>query len=296
MLHAAPGDPLAVSPDDPTDIVVSRERTRRDLGLDRPLVVQYPIMVGNMLRGRFGDSISHARPVSEILAATLPRTLALMVPALLIGVLAGALLGTAQGARAGSRADRVASMATLGVVSVPEFLIALLLTGVLAVRLRLLPATGMGDAAGVSGFAAIADYARHAALPVAALAIAVAAVVARFQRAAVVDALREDFVTAARARGVDQWRVIVRHVLPRTAPQFYTVIGLLLPTLVGGAAVVEVVFNWPGAGSTLMRAVNARDYPLVVGLVLVGSIAVSVGSAVADIAAARANPATRLRP
>ncbi len=296
LIHWAPGDPLAASPDDPPELAVARAELRARYGLDRPLYVQYPVMVGNMLRGEFGMSFLQARPVSDVVAATIPRTLILMAPALIIGVLLGAAAGTWQGARAGRLGDRAASAATLGILSVPEFVIALILVSVFAVRLHWFPATGMSDAAAgaMPWTAMVADVARHAVLPVITLSVVIASIVARYQRAAVIDAMAEDFVRAVRAKGATTRRLIVHHVLRRTGGSLFTVVGLLFPVLVGGAALVEIVFNWPGAGSTLVRAVSARDYPLVIALVLIGSLAVSVGSALADIGAALANPGTRL--
>ena len=296
LVHLAPGDPFSASPDDPRELAVARAELRVRYGLDRPLYVQYPVMLGNMIRGRFGTSYMQARPVTEIIAATLPRTIILMAPALLIGILAGAALGTWQGTRAERLGDRAVSAVALATLSFPEFLIALILSTVFAVRLQWFPATGMtGAASSATSFAGVAgDVVWHAVLPVATLALVIACVVSRFQRAAVVSAMNEEFIRAVRAKGVPPRRLILNHVVRRTGGSLFTVIGLLLPALVGGAALVEFVFNWPGAGYMLLRAVTARDYPLVVALVLIGSIAVSIGSALADIGAALANPAARL--
>src|SRR6185369_6446584 len=133
---------------------------------------------------------------------------------------------------------------------------------------------------------------RHAAIPVATLALVIACVVARFQRVAVIAALGEEFVRTARAKGATRRRVLVAHVLRRTMASNCTLLGLLFPSLVGGAAIVEEVFGWPGAGHTLISAVGGRDYPLVIALVTVGAAAVCVGSAIADAAASLANPAS----
>lgn len=297
LVHLAPGDPLAASPDDSPEVAVAREQLRVAYALDRPLAVQYPLMLANFARGNFGDSFTKAMPVRTVLADVIPRTLVLMVPALIVGVIAGAALGTMQGVYAGRWFDRVTGIGALTVLSVPEFLLALLASVVFAVRLGWLPGTGMlsADLDPMSGAAArAADLARHLILPGGTLALVVAALVSRFQRAAVADALQEEFVRAVRAKGLAVRRVVAHHVARRTAGALWTLVGLLFPTLVAGAAFVEMVFGWPGAGSTLLRAVNGRDYPLVIALVLVGAIAVSVGSALADIGAARANPATRL--
>lgn len=295
LVHAAPGDPFS-SLDADQETAAARADMRVRYGLDRPLYQQYPTMVLNFAQGEFGTSFSQARPVSEVLRQVIPDTLLLMGPALLIGVLLGVALGTWQGAHAGQFSDRVAGAFSFGVLAMPEFLIALVAASVFAVRLGWLPSGGMLRAGASHGsiFALIGDYAVHAVLPVATLALVIACVVARFQRTAVVGALAEEFVRTARAKGAGRRRVLVQHVLRRTSGSLCTLLGLLFPTLIGGAAIVESVFGWPGAGSTLVAAVGSRDYPLVVALVTVGSIAVCVGSALADAAAAVANPTTPL--
>lgn len=295
LVHAAPGDPFATSLDETSNFAAARAEMRARYALDLPLWQQYPMMLANFARGRFGTSFAESRPVSAVLADVIPDTLLLMGPALLIGVLAGVALGTWQGANAGRLRDRAASAAQLTVLSVPEFLIALVASLVFAVRLRWFPATGMfrPGAQHASWVDAVGDYLHHAALPVLVLAVVIACVVARFQRAAVVDALGEEFVRTARAKGAASRRVLLHHVLRRTGGSLFSVLGLLFPALVGGAALVEMVFGWPGAGATLVSAVGSRDYPLVIALVLVGSIAVCIGSAIADVGAALSNPALR---
>jgi peptide/nickel transport system permease protein len=297
LVHVAPGDPLAASPEDPPEVAAARARLREVYGLDRPLAEQYPAMLANFARGEFGESLTQARSVRDVVSDVLPRTLLLMAPALLVGVLAGAALGTAQGVRAGGALDRASGAVSLAVLSVPEFLVALLASGVFAIRLGWFPGTGMvsADISSGAGFGTLAwDVVRHAFLPFATLVLIVTAFVSRYQRAAVVDVMREEFVRAVRAKGLTRNRIVLRHVVRRTSGSLFTVMGLLFPLLVGGAALIEFVFGWPGAGSTLLRAVAGRDYPLVIALVLIGSVAVCVGSALADAAANAANPATRI--
>lgn len=296
LIHVAPGDPLALNPGDPPEMAVAREALRHAYGLDRPAILQYPASIGQMVRGDFGISFQQARPVRDILAAVLPRTLLLMAPALIVGLLLGAMVGTWQGARRGHLSDRAVGTVTLGILSLPEFLLALLLSSVFALALGWFPATGMRDAGAAGGApwtAAVGDMAWHMVLPGVTLALVIAATVARYQRASVGAALEAEFVRAARARGASPRRVLVRHVLRHTLGTLFTVIGLIAPILVGGQALVEMVFNWPGAGTELLRAVNSRDYPLVIGLVVVGSVAVSLATALADIGAALAHPMVR---
>jgi peptide/nickel transport system permease protein len=296
LIHAAPGDPLAALPGDPPELAAARESLRHAYGLDRPLAAQYPIMIWSMARGDFGVSFTDGRPVRAVLGGAIARTLLLMTPAFILGVLFGAGLGTWQGARRGRLADRAVSATSLAILSLPEFLLALLVSTTFALALGWFPATGMRDSAAPHDLpftSAVGDVAWHAALPVATLALIIAAIVARYQRAAVAEAMEEDFVRAARARGASPRRVLVRHVLRRTLGALCAVVGLIAPALVSGQALVEMVFNWPGAGTALLSAVYGRDYPVVIGLVVVGSAAVSAATALADIGAAVANPTVR---
>ena len=296
LIHVAPGDPFALAPGDPPELAIPRNAMRHAYGLDRPLLLQYPATIGNMVRGDFGMSYQLARPVSEVLRRVLPVTFLLMAPALVLGVLLGVAIGTWQGARHGRLVDRAVSAASLTILSIPEFLLALIVSTVFALGLRWFPATGVRDAGtptGVPLLATLGDVAWHGALPLATLVTVIAAVVARYQRSAVAVALDEDFVRAARARGAPPRRVLFRHVLRRTLATQFTVVGLLAPVVVSGQSLVEMIFNWPGAGMTLLQAVQGRDYPLVIALVLVGSVGVSIASALADIGAAWANPAVR---
>jgi peptide/nickel transport system permease protein len=294
LVRAAPGDPFSI-PEGVADPGAARAALRAHYGLDAPLWRQYPTMLLSFARGEFGTSFASGAPVAEVVRQAIGRSFLLMAPALLIGALLGTALGTWQGWRRGRMADRVASVATTTVLAVPEFLIALAVSLLFAVRLRWFPATGMLTAGAASGsiVAQVGDFVRHAVLPVGTLSVLIAAVVARFQRGAVAEALHEEFVRAARARGASR-RTLVVHVLRRTAPALCTLLGLLAPSLVGGAALVEFVFGWPGAGYALVNAVTGRDYPVVVAFVTVGAVAVCLSSAIADAMAAALNPRVRL--
>lgn len=296
LIHAAPGDPLAPLPGDPPELAAARESLRHAYGLDQPLAIQYPRAMLSMARGDFGVSFASGRPVADVLAGAISRTLVLTVPALIIGVLTGILLGTWQGARHGTLPDRALGTLSLILLSLPEFLLALLTSTGFALALGWFPATGIRDPStpgDVPLIATLGDVAWHATLPVVTLAVIIAAIVARYQRAAVAYALGEDFVRAARARGASPRYVLAHHILRHTLGTLFTVIALIAPLLVSGQALVEMVFNWPGAGTALLSAVSGRDYPVVLGLVVVGSAAVSAATALADVGAALANPALR---
>jgi len=288
-LRLLPGDPFAPSPDDPPELAHARAQSRVQFGLDRPISVQYPALLGALARGDLGHSFATAQPVSGIVRSAITNTAILVAPALLIGLALGVALGTWQGAHAGSVRDKILGGATFGYLAVPEFLVALILGGLVAIRWKLLPATGMvgAEVATAPWLVRLPSIVEHAVLPVSVLAMSTACVVARHQRAAVIAAVGEGFVRGAGARGVPAHRILWVHVLRRTAGTICAMAGVLLPALVGGAALVERVFSWPGAGSALVTAVAARDYPVVQALVLMTAVAVALSASLAEAGAQR---------
>lgn len=294
LIRTAPGDPffsgleaLDVPPE-------SAQLMRERFGYDRPIAEQYLRFIGALSRGDLGWSHSRGRTVAEVLASTLPSTLLLMSSALGIGILLGVGVGGWVGWRGGavSRAvDRVA----LAVLSVPEFVLALLLALGPALAWRLFPMGGMRTEFGPGGIAGVLDVLHHLALPAAALGSAVAAIVARHQLASMRVVRGAEFIRAARASGIPERQLLWRHALRNALVPVLTVMGVLLPSLVGGAVLVERVFAWPGMGRVLVDAVAFRDYPLVVGTVLVTSIGVVLATVLADLAVAWADPRLRSR-
>ncbi len=293
LVHAAPGDPFGASFDDPSMTAEQRVRLRAEFGYDQPLTTQYVRWVVNVARGELGWSHTMGRPVAAVLRDAIPNTLLLMSVALILGFAAGIALGAWQGARRGTLGERATSVLALMVVSVPEFLLALAALTLLAARWRLFPITGMVDAAlhdAMSAGGRARDVLAHLALPAATLALAVAGLVSRYQRAAMLTVLPDDFVRTARAKGVSERGVLFRHALRNALGPVISVGGLLLPALAGGAVFVEKIFSWPGMGLTMVNAVTGRDYPLVLSGVLVGSVLVAVGGVAADVTAAAIDP------
>lgn len=297
LAHAAPGDPF--SSFDSTQISeVDRAALRARWGYDQPVWRQYGTWIANFARADFGWSHTRSRPVAEVLAVAVPNTLLLMVPALLAGLLGGVALGTFQASRRGTVADRVAGTATLALVSVPEFIVALGAILLFAVRWHLAPVSGMVDPVRHDTMSAAGrawDVVSHLTLPAATLALLIGAVVSRYHRASMLGVLPEDFVRTARAKGADERRVLLRHALRNALTPVIAIAGLLLPAMVGGAVFVEKIFGWPGMGLVLVDAVTGRDYALVQAVALVGSAMVVLGGATAEVVAAAANPRMELR-
>jgi peptide/nickel transport system permease protein len=296
LIHAAPGEPFAAMREDPRVSAEVARQMRARYGLDRPLGEQYLRYMSRLVRGDLGESFMQRRPVSAVLADALPNTLILMSTALAVAFALGVTLGALQAYRRGSRFDDFAGTLSLTIASIPEYLLALALLALFAYRIPIFPTSGMSDPVMwrlYSPVERLTDLARHLVLPATTLALIFAAVVSRYQRAALLDVLPEDFVRTARAKGASPPRVLFVHALRNALLPTITLIGLVFPSLVGGAVFVEWVYGWPGMGRTIVEALGSRDHPLVVGSLVVGSLFVVAGSLLADALATVADPRTR---
>jgi peptide/nickel transport system permease protein len=292
LLHAAPGDPLSGSTLDATTTPEARALLREQYALDRPLLGQYRHFVGQALRGELGTSLARGRPVSMVLRDVLPNTALLMGSGLLVGVLGGIALGAWQGSSR-SRIARLSERVGLALIATPEYIVASAVLAVFAASWRLFPIGGMvtlGVHDAMGPVEALSDILRHLALPALTLALIISASVARYQRTEMRTVLAQPFIRTARAKGASETRVLWRHALRNALGPVITLCGLLLPSLVGGAVFVEAIFAWPGMGRLMVDAVTGRDYPLAIGAVMAASVLVTLGSLLADLAAAVADP------
>jgi len=298
LVHLAPGGPFSGRMDDPRFTPAMREALIRRYGLDKPLPVQYVRYIGGLVRGDLDVSLSQQRPVRTILAETIPRSLLLMTVALVAGFALGILTGALQAARRGTWLDRITGRVSVAVAALPDFWLALTLLLAFAVRLRWFPVSGMVDDTMyeyLSPAGKLRDVLWHLALPAGTMTLLIAAVVARYQRQALLDVLPEEFVRAARAKGATERRIILHHSLRNALLPTVTLFGMALPSLVGGAVFIEFIFAWPGMGRAAVEALSARDYPVVLGTTLVSSALVVVGSIVSDVLAAVVDPRQRQR-
>lgn len=295
LIHLAPGDPYAAL----TEQVGGSElhaAQRARFGLDDPVALQYVRYVRNVARGDLGRSFDDHQPVRTLIASALPRTLLLMGTALVLSFALGVLLGIVQAARRGGWLDRASRVVTLVCYSVPEFWLALVLLLVFAQELRWLPTGGLPGPLSreMYGFAGwVLDVLRHLVLPALTLVLLSTAVVARHQRAALLGTLHEDYVRTAIAKGLSRRSAVLRHALRNALLPVITLVGLAFPALLGGAVVVERVFNWPGMGLLVYNAILQRDYFVLVGCVLVGAVMVVIGGLLADVLTALADPRQR---
>ncbi|MBO0905001.1 ABC transporter permease [Jiella sonneratiae] len=287
LLHLVPGDPAELllsqgaTAADPQAVANLRER----LGLNDPLWLQYAHHIGGILTGDLGTSFRDGASVAGQIVQRLPRTLEVIITAALIAVAAGVPAGTLAAIRAGGWVDNVISFLSSLALSTPVFVVGSVVILVFAQELRIVPA---------GGYVAFAvDPLRHLMLlllPAGTVALALWAVIARMSRASVLDVLERDHVRTARAKGLSRRRILTRHVVRNAMIPVLTVLGLEMGTLIGGTVLVEFVFNWPGLSGYLVSAVDARDYPEVVGIVMVISILFVFLNLVVDVVYAVLDP------
>jgi peptide/nickel transport system permease protein len=296
LLHLAPGSPASAAGSAESGRRVSaaaREEMRRLYGLDRPLPERFARWIGRVVRLDLGESFVDHRPVSERIREGLPATLALNGLALFFTLAIAVPVGVAAGGRPEGLFDRASAIALFALYSMPVFWAALLLQTLLSVELGWLPLYGISSDPAPAGLAGIVDRLAHLALPVTCLTYGSLAFFARLVRAGVLEARSQDFVTAALARGVSRRAALWRHAFRNALLPLITLLGLLLPGLLSGSVIVERIFAWPGLGRLYFDSILSRDYPVVLGLSLVGAVATLLATLAADVAYALADPRVR---
>lgn len=268
----------------------ARERLRADLGLDRPLAVQYVTWLGGLVRFDFGRSLLYARPVNALVGERALNTAVLATMALVLATIVGIPLGVYSGTQSGVGPAVVRMLSIVG-LSIPPLIGSLALV-FLAARTGWFPVGGMTSAGGMdlSWAAWLADLARHLPLPAIALAVPLAATLERLQSQAIGAASRERFVAASRARGVDETRAILRHAWPVSLKPVLGIYGVMIGSLFSGSFVVEVVTAWPGLGRLMFDALRARDLFLVAGCAATGALFLAAGTLIADLLLAYTDP------
>ena len=279
FVHLVPGDPVDVMLGE-TARPADKAALRAELGLDRPLWEQYGAYLAGVARGDLGRSFLYRRPVADLVAARIPATAALAVAALAVALLVAVPAGVIAGLRRGTLWDRGSLVASLLGVSMPNFWLGPLLVLAFSVHLRWFPVSGRGGLASL-------------VLPAVTLGTALAAILARMLRSGLAEVLSAEYLTAARARGASERRVVWVHALRNACLPVITVLGLQLGNLLSGAVITEAVFAWPGIGTLLLQAIQGRDYPLVQGCVLVISLGYVAANLLADLALRWADPRVR---
>lgn len=295
LMQIAPGDPmdLLVDPSMPAEDV---ESIRQRYGLDQPVYRQYLSWLQGVVQGDLGVSLRSKRPVTAVLADTVPNTLRLSVVSLAIWLMAGTALGVWSAAHRGSRADRGLTVLSLVVYSLPSFWLGLMLQLIFVWKLHWLPSGGMSDGspAELGQWGYFVSSLRHLVLPVLVLGLSGAAGLARYMRSSMLEILSEDFIRTARAKGLDERTVLWKHALRNAAIPLVTLLGLSLPFLLSGAVVTEVIFSWPGMGQLAVNSLLSRDYPMILAVTLLSGSMVVLGNLLADLAYGLVDPRIRV--
>jgi len=268
-LHLSPGDPVdvIVGPIAPQEV---RDRVRTQLGLDRPLPVQFVIYMSHVARGDLGQSILNKRPVSEMVLEKLPITAELGLAAFTLAYLCAIPLGIIAALNRNSFFDWFSMMLALMGVSMPGFWLGLLLIYAFAVHLRCLPPTGYGDL-------------KHLILPALALGLPRVGRIARITRSSLLEVIEQDYIRTARAKGLGERAVVIRHALRNSLIPIISLMGLDLGYIVGGSVVIESVFARAGIGNMMLRAIYSRDFPVLQGSMFVLALAIILGNVIADL-------------
>ncbi len=290
ILHLAPGGPLSQFALSSNMSQEDLDRISRQLGLDRPLPVQYADWLWRMLQGDWGTSYRDGAPVLRVIGSHLAATIELMAASMLIACVVGCWIGVIGAIKRYSLFDMLATIGAMVALSIPTFWFGLVAIYVFSVTLGWLPA-GNRQTVGDGSFL---DLLHHLIAPVLVLALVEMAIWTRFMRSSMLDVVGQDYIRTARAKGLPEWQVLSRHAFRNALLPMITVAGLQLPTLLGGALVAETVFTWPGMGRLFLDSIGYRDYPVVMGILMFSAVMVLVGSLLADMLYAAADPRIRV--
>ena len=299
IIHLAPGEPISPMADfNPKFTPEMRERLRAQYGLDKPLYVQYLNWLKGLATLDLGRSFApDRRPVWEKIKERLPVTLLINVLSMLIIFGVAVPLGVASAVREGSLFDRATTVFVFVGYAMPGFWLALLLMMLFGIKWHLLPISGLHSLMGyenLSFWEKVLDWAKHLILPIFVSAFGGLAGLSRFMRSSMIEALRQDYIVTARAKGLPERVVVYRHALRNALLPVITILGLSVPGLVGGSVIFESIFSIPGVGQLMWQAVMARDYPVIMGNLVIVSVLTLLGNLLADICYALADPRIRL--
>ena len=291
-LELTPGDAVShmISPEllsnmDPAKL----DEIRAAYGLNDPFILRYFRWLGEILRGNFGYSVSSGVPIINIIKDLLPATLELAIAALLISTILGSLLGLFSAIRRGTFSENLLTVAGMIGVSIPQFFFGMVCILIFSLNLGWLPVGGM-----MPGKTAFIDRYEYLILPALVLGISLTAGVMRYARSSMLDTMNKEYIRTARSKGLPEWRVNLVHGFRVALTPVIVLIGFRLPTLIGGAVVIETIFRWPGIGSAFATAVRAQNYPLVMMIALLTVTAVLVSSFLVDVLTALLDPRVKL--
>jgi peptide/nickel transport system permease protein len=288
LVNLAPGGPSSLMRIDAT--AEQREALTRRFGLDQPLPARYGLWLAGALHGDLGISLSSNEPVTFRIAQRLPNTLLLAGTALGLSIVLGIPMGVVAALRRNSVPDFLVAAVSIVGVSVPAFWLGIILILILSVNFQILPSSGIVSS-GAEGD--LTDCLQHLIMPALVLSTTVLPYVVRFTRSALLEVLHQDYVRTATAKGLSRAVVVYGHALRNALVPVVSIIGTLVPRLIGGSVVTESVFGWPGMGRLAIEAANGRDYPLIVGITVVVSAVVVLSSLIVDLAFTWLDPRIR---
>lgn len=287
IINAAPGDPVNMFINPETKSMVDLEKVRHELGLDKSMTARYFIWLGNMFKGNFGESYFYRRPVWDMMTEALPNTIILSLFATILSLVVAIPAGIISATKRNSFWDYLFSIISFIGVSLPGFWLALMLILLFSLQLGWLPSSGMRvDFLNFS----LLDRAKHLILPVIVLGTGTMASDMRYMRSAMLEVIKQDYMKTAKSKGLSPLTVIYKHGLRNALLPVITLIGFIIPDLIGGAAIVESIFAWPGIGRIIVEANFTRDYPVIMGNLVLSAALVVLGSLIADILYAVADP------
>lgn len=290
VLNLAPGGPLSQYSLMPGMTKEALDRIAEQMGLNRPLYIQYANWAWNLIQGDWGTSFRDKRGVLAVIGSVLPATLLLMISSTILSLIIGTAIGVYSAVRRGSIFDYVATIFAMIALSIPTFWFGLIAIYAFSVKLTLLPAGNMFT----PGDGSIKDIAIHLIMPSVVLALVNVAIWSRYMRSSTLEVLGQDFIRTAHAKGVQPRRILTKHVMGNALLPMITLAGMQIPALIGGALVTETVFTWPGMGRLFLDSLGYNDYPVVMGILMFSAILVVLGSLISDIITALIDPRIQL--
>lgn len=287
LMHLAPGGPLARMQENPRVRPEDIELLRKNLGLDKPLPVQYAVWAGKALRGDLGTSYVTGQPVLSMIAGRLPATMELMLTAFCLALAVGLTVGIVTGLRPSTKTDYLATLFSFIGISVPVFWLALMAQVLFGAHLKLLPVTGRFT---VNAEASLVDYLRHLVLPVSVLSLLYMASWSRYMRGTLIEVMSQDYIRTAWAKGLSRRVVVFRHGVRNALVPVVTIVAIQIPELFTGAIITESIFAWPGMGRLFYDGIQKGDYPRLMAILMVSSILIVAFNLIADVLYAILDP------
>lgn len=290
-LELTPGDPLSymIDPELLASQNIDIEAFREAMGLNAPIYVRYFRWLGEILKGNLGYSLVNGASIAEMLARRMPATFELAGSALLISTVLGIVLGVISSVKKNTLIDYFNTTIGMVGISVPEFFVGILAILLFAIRLEWLPIGGRIEYGQESLWARLS----HLIMPASIMGVALTAALMRYTRATMLDVLNKNYIKTARSKGLPEWKVVVFHALRSGASPVIMLLCFRLPMLIGGSVIIESVFSWPGMGQTILNAISAKDYPVVMITTMLTSFMILVSSFIADLLTALLDPRVR---